>query len=73
VIFTTPEKGFPSFTISIPEISIFLLDNKSKYSCGKSPPTTETTAVSTLNCEAAKPINVAAPPRFYRFFQKAFQ
>ena len=61
---------FPPFTISIPEISMFLAVNKSKYSCGKSSPTTETIPDFTLKCEAESPINVAAPPRILSVFPK---
>ncbi len=40
------------------------------YSCGKSPPTTETIAVSTPNKEDAIPIYVAAPPKILSVFPK---
>jgi len=54
----------PSFTISTPSMLTFLSLKRSKYSCGKSPPTTEIAAASTLSkFAAAKPIKVAAPPR----------
>src|SRR5690606_15010220 len=60
----------PSFTISKPEISMFLFANKSKYSCGKSFPTTETIAEFTLKCAADSPIYVAAPPKILSVLPK---
>ena len=57
-------------TISSPEISIFLDVNKSKYSCGKSSPTTDTIADCKLKCEAESPINVPAPPKILSVFPK---
>ena len=49
---------------------IFLSDNKSKCSCGKSSPTTDTIAESTLKNEADNPIYVAAPPKILSVFPK---
>jgi hypothetical protein len=62
---------FPTLTTSSPEISIFLSINKSKYSCGKSSPTTETIA----DCKLKKgnPIYVPAPPKILSVLPKEFQ
>ncbi len=45
-----------------------MFSNKSKCSLGKSSPTTETIAASTLKNDDDKPIYVAAPPRILSVF-----
>ncbi len=68
--FPLQKKVFPSGTISNPETSKPLSFNIVIYSSGKSPPTTETIAPSTLKFEADKPIKVAAPPNILSVLPK---
>ena len=49
-------------TISIPEISIFFVFKRVKYSSGKSLPTTETIALLILKTDEDIPINMPEPP-----------